>query len=90
MIKKYRALRKQWDAEDLQAMKERNGIADNTSSYMEKQAKDSINAAKTAAIQKKLEADRLKLLKQQTSEKRAQTAIDNANKALSGAKVCLT
>jgi len=86
MIKKYRALRKQWDAEDLQAMKERNGIADNTSSYMEKQAKDSINAGKTAAIQKKLEADRLKLLKQQTSEKRAQTAIDNANKALSGAK----
>lgn len=86
MIKKYRALRKQWDAEDLQAMKERNGIADNTSSYMEKQAKDSINAAKTAAIQKKLEADRLSLLKKQTAEKKAQAALDKANALVAKAK----
>ena len=41
---------------------------------------------KAAAQLKKLEDAKLATLRKQTAEKRAQTAIDNANKALAGAK----
>lgn len=49
---------------------------------------DAINkkAAETAAKLKKIEDAKLTTLRKQTAEKRAQTALDNANKALSGAK----
>ena len=43
-------------------------------------------AADAAAKAKKLEDAKLATLRKQTAEKRAQTALDNANKALSGAK----
>jgi len=82
ILKKYRALRQQWDREDLAIQRERSGIANNTSSYMQKQAKDAINAAKTSAVQKKLEADRLAILKKTTAEKKAQAVLDKANAVL--------
>lgn len=85
ILKKYRALRAKWDAEDLQVQKERSGIANNTSSYFEKQAKDSILAAKIAKTQKTLAAQQLATQKKLTAEKRAQIAIDKANAALNTA-----
>lgn len=84
-FKKYRALRARWDREDLEVMKERAGIANNTSSYFEKQAKDSILAAKIAKTQKQLANDRLKAEKQIAAEKKAQAALDKASLALSTA-----
>ena len=84
-LKKYRDLRKKWDAEDTQVMKERAGIANNTSSYFEKQAKDSILSAKIAKTQKSLAAARLASEKKITLEKKAQAALDKANLALGAA-----
>lgn len=43
-------------------------------------------AAESAAKLKKIEDQKLVTLRKQTAEKRAQTALDNANKALAGAK----
>lgn len=86
ILKKYRALRQQWEREDLAVQKQRSGIANNTSSYMQKQAKDALTTAKISAIQKKLEADRLALLKKQTAEKRASLLLEKANAALVKAK----
>jgi hypothetical protein len=85
MFKKYRSLRAQWDREDLQVQKERSGIANNTSSYLAKQAKDSILAAKTAKTQAKLAATQLATQKKLTAEKKAQAALDKANVALGAA-----
>ena len=86
ILKKYRALRQRWDAEDLEIMKQRNGIANNTSSYFEKQAKDANFAKLTAQAQAKAEANRLALLKKQTAEKNKQALLDKANALLAKAK----
>lgn len=85
-FEQYAKMRKRWDAEDLQVMRERAGIANNTSSYMEKQAKDSVTAKLAAQAQAKADAARLALLKKQTAEKRNQTAIDKANALIAKAK----
>lgn len=85
-FEQYAKMRKRWDAEDLQIMRERAGIANNTSSYMEKQAKDSVTAKLAAQAQAKADAARLALLKKQTAEKRNQTAIDKANALIAKAK----
>jgi len=86
ILKKYRALRQQWDREDLAVQKQRSGIANNTSSYMEKQAKDALTTAKITAIQKKLDADRLAAAKKLTAEKSKQTLMDKANALTAKAK----
>ena len=86
ILKKYRALRQQWDREDLAVQKQRSGIANNTSSYMEKQAKDALTTSKISAIQKKLDADRLAAAKKLTTEKQKQTLMDKANALTAKAK----
>lgn len=85
-FEQYAKMRKRWDAEDLRVMRERAGIANNTSSYMEKQAKDSVTAKLAAQAQTKADAARLNLLKKQTAEKKAQTTIDKANALIAKAK----
>lgn len=86
ILKKYRALRQQWDREDLAVQKQRSGIANNTSSYMQKQAKDALTTAKITAIQKKLDADRLAAAKKLTAEKQKQALMDKANALTAKAK----
>ena len=86
ILKKYRALRQQWDREDLAVQKQRSGIANNTSSYMEKQAKDALTTSKISAIQKKLDADRLAAAKKLTTEKQKQALMDKANALTAKAK----
>lgn len=54
--------------------------------YKAQQAKLAAAEAKALANSKKLEDAKLATLRKQTAEKRAQTALDNANKALSSAK----
>lgn len=86
ILKKYRALRQQWEREDLAVQKQRSGIANNTSSYMQKQAKDALTTAKISAIQKKLDADRLAAAKKLTAEKQKQALMDKANALTAKAK----
>lgn len=86
ILKKYRALRQQWEREDLAVQKQRSGIANNTSSYMQKQAKDALTTAKISAIQKKLDADRLAAAKKLTTEKQKQVLLDKANALVAKAK----
>ena len=85
-FEQYAKMRKRWDAEDLQVMRERAGIANNTSSYFEKQAKDSITAKLSAAAAAKAEAARLALLKKQTNEKKKQILSDKASALTAKAK----
>lgn len=86
IIKKVRAQYAIWNREDLEVAKERNGVAKNFSSFQSKQAAAQVLATKNAAIQAKLEKDRLATLKKQTAEKAAQAAIDKANQMLNTAK----
>ena len=81
----WRQLQNKWNAEDLQVQKERSGIANNYTSYFQKQAAINLASAKYATLTNKADAARLATLKKTTLEKKAQAALDKANLAIGAA-----